>query len=246
MKTYLFSLFNSINLDILTLSNYIPNIFIKYIFILKFYFIQLILNFNMFENFFFFILYVIFIGLITQLIYKLTYSSICYVGFELIPVIVIDLKQLKQYILINKFEFKFLLYYKSLLKLNVKQFLVGTGIFIFLLLVYIFLIIFFDFNIFYQTIFNSNDNNIYLPFKFSFLINFIIKIEFINLLFILCLVYIFLHIIFGLYNIFYDYLKDVAFILLFLSFFIFLILFNLFILTYNLEFYKSFLEILIT
>jgi hypothetical protein len=242
MKLYIITLFQTINLDILSLSNYIPNIFIKYIFIFKNFFITMIIDF---ENLYFFLFYIIFIFFITKVLYNVVYNTICYIGFEFFPFFIIDLKQLKQYVTLNKFETQFLYYYKILLKLNVKQFLIGTGIIIFILLAYSFTLLCFDFFIFYKNSEIINLNNIYFPFLFSLLNKYYLKMEFINIFFFFCLIYIFLHIIFGLYNIFYDYLKDVSFILFFLSFFIFFILFNLFIIIYNLDFYKNFLEFLI-
>lgn len=244
MKSYFITLCQSINSDFLLLSNYIPNIFIKYLFIFKHFFISMFINL---ENIYFFSLNIIFIFIFIKIFYKIFYFTICYIGFELIPLAVIDLKQLKQYIAFNKFESKFLIYYKSLLKLNIKQFLIGTGIIIFILLSYIIIVISFDFFIFYKSNFLINaTNNIYYPFFFSFLNNYYLKIEFINILFFLILIYTFLHIIFGVYNIFYDYLKDISFILFFLSFFVFFILFNLFILLYNLDLYKFLFEFIIT
>lgn len=244
MKSYLITLIQSINSDILLLSNYIPNILIKYLFIFKQIFINLLIDF---ENIYFFFFNIIFIFILIKIFYNIFYFNICYIGFELIPLFIIDLKQLKQYILINKFESKFLIYYKSLLKLNIKQFLIGTGILIFILFSYIIIFISFDLFIFYKnSIWNSSTISIYNPFYFSFLNNYYLKLEFINIFFFLVLIYIFLHIIFGIYNIFYDYLKDISFILFFLSFFVFLILFNLFILLYNLDFYKTFFEFLLT
>lgn len=245
MKSYLITLIQSINSDIILISHYIPNILIKYLFIFKQFFINFFIDF---ENTYFILFNFFFILILIKFFYNIFYSSICYIGFELIPLFIIDLKQLKQYILLNKFETKFLIYYKSLFKLNIKQFLIGTGILIFILFVYILIFINFDLLIFYKNsiLINSNINSIYNPFYFSFLNTYYLKLEFINIFFLLILIYIFLHIIFGVYNIFYDYLKDISFILFFLSFFIFFILFNLFILFYNLDFYKTFFEFLLT
>jgi len=243
MKSYFITFIQTINSDILFLSNYIPNIFIKYIFIFKHFFIESFINF---ENIYFLTFNIIFIFILTKIFYNIFYSNICYIGFEILPLFVIDLKQLKQYILLNKFESKFLIYYKSLLKLNIKQFLIGTGIIIFILLSCIIIFIGFDFFSFCKTNSIINSSNLYYPFYFTFISNYYLKLEFINIFFFLILIYIFLHIIFGIYNIFYDYLKDISFILFFLSFFIFFMLFNLFILLYNLDLYKNFFEFLLT
>jgi hypothetical protein len=243
MKSYFITFIQTLNSDVLFLSNYIPNIFIKYLSIFKHFFIESFINF---ENIYFFIFNIIFIFILTKIFYNIFYFNICYLGFELLPLFIIDLKQLKQYILLNKFESKFLIYYKSLLKLNIKQFLIGTGIIIFILLSCFIIFIGCDFFSFYKTNILNNSNNLYYPFYFSFLSNYYLKLEFINIFFFLILIYVFLHIIFGVYNIFYDYLKDISFILFFLSFFIFFILFNLFILFYNLDFYKIFFEFLLT
>lgn len=237
MKTYFLTLFNTISIDLYNLYIYIPTFILNYLYILKLEFINFSINFNFYSlnNYYFFIFYLIFIIIITNYIYKFTYYTICYINFDLIFDIYISLKQLKFFITLNKFEHKFLYYYKTLFQINLKQFLIGTGIFFFYLSIYQLIIISFEFINISTLMFNNSkiyNYNINLQ-----ILDFFFQFNYINIFTTLLLIYLFLHILFGLFNIFYDYLKDISFILFFLSFFIFFILFNLYLLHTNLELY---------
>jgi hypothetical protein len=244
MKTYFLILFNTIITDLNNLYNYLPVFILKYLYILKFKLIELSLNFNIFENYYFFSIYLLFIIISTNYIYKLVYTTICYLNFEFIFDIYISLKQLKFFVILNSYENKFLYNYKNLFRVNLKQFLIGTGLCFFYLIMYQIFIILFEYLI------NSNlkitHSEIYNNFNFANNFDFFFQLDYINILLILIFIYVFLHILFGLFNIFYDYLKDISFILFFISFFIFFILFNIFLLYINLEIYLSFLNYILT
>lgn len=242
MVNYFFTLYNTILIDLNNLYNYLPQNILNNIFNLKLEFINLILNFNFFNNYLFFCIYLIFIIISTNYMYKGIYFTICYINFDLIYNIYIHCKQLKFFIILNKYEKNFLYYYKTLFKINLKQFLIGTGIFFFYLLIYQIIIINLEYimsikNLYYQ-------NEIYNSFTFKIfnILGFSFQYEYINIIISLIIIYIILHIIFGLFNIFYDYLKDISFILFFLSFFIFLCLSNIFFIHINLEFYIYLIE----
>lgn len=232
MINYFINLFNYFISDISYFNNYLPPFFNNYIYIFK---LEMIEFFLQFENINFILFYSIFIVILNIYVYKLFYSIIYFFQFELISNIFQDLRQLKLYILYNKFESLFLIYYKDLFKVNIKQFLVGTGIFLFLLIIYQICII--TFEIFSFTNYTYFTSSIYSPFIFSSLNNFFFQFEYMTILFYIIFGYTFLHIFFGLYNIFYDYLKDIAFILFFISFIIFFFLFNIYLMHYNIEFY---------
>jgi len=237
MKDYFFTLFNTIIHDLNLLYNYIPNFILNYLYNLKFKFIEIILDFDLSLNYYFFFIYITFIYIVVNFLYKLVYATIFYLNFYLIFDIYISLKQLKSFIILNKFEKKFLYYYKSLFEINLKQFLIGTGIIIFYLFIYEFFIIIFEFLNYSQQI--SLSSKIYYGTNFTYFncLDFFFQFSYINIIYSLILIYLFLHILFGLFNIFYDYLKDISFILFFLSFFIFLNLFNIYLLHNNLELY---------
>ena len=242
MKNYILSLYNTILIDLNNIYSHLPISILNTIHNFKIDFITLSLNFNLSTNYIYIFFYLIFIIISTNYIYKFTYLTICYINFDLIYNIYIHLKHLKSFIILNKFEKKFLYYYKSLFKINLKQFLIGTGIFFFYLLIYQIIIINLEYimsikNLYYQ-------NEIYNSFKFKIfnILGFSFQYEYIDILISLIIIYIILHIIFGLFNIFYDYLKDIAFILFFLSFFVFLCLSNVFFININLEFYIYLIE----
>jgi len=239
MKTYFLTLFNTISIDLYNLYIYIPTFILNYLYVIKLEFINFSINFNFYSvnNYYFFIFYFIFIIITTNYIYKLSYNTICYVNFDLIFDIYISLKQLKFFIILNKFEYKFLYYYKTLFQINLKQFLIGTGIFFFYLCIYQVFIISFEF--INCSNFICNNSKIYNYNINLNILDFIFQFNYINIFTTLILIYLFLHILFGLFNIFYDYLKDISFILFFLSFFIFFILFNLYLLQTNLELYTN-------
>lgn len=244
MKTYFTTLLNSFYINFDNLLTYLPSGFLKkvdLIFLEINYNIETYLDLDNIDliNYLFFGLYLVFIIFFTLLSYILIYPIIYFLIFDLIYISYVSLKHLKDFIIINKFANRFLYYYKNLFAINLKQFLVGTGIFLFYFLVYINFIIYIEF--FNNLKYNFINNKIYNVFSYDFFNNldFFFKINYMNIFFLLILIYIFLHILFGLFNIFYDYLKDVSFILFFLSFFIFFLLFNLFFLCNNLELYLS-------
>lgn len=233
MINYFINFINYFISDISYINNYIPQFMYNYNFILKLELSNLILHF---KNLYFILAYLIFIIILNIYIYKLFYSIIYFLQFELISNLFQDFRQLKLFILYNKFENLFLNYYKELFKVNIKQFLVGTGIVLFFLLIYYFYFI--SLEIFSFTNYIHFKSIIYSPFVFSYLNNFFFQFEYIIIFKFLFFGYIFLHIFFGLYNIFYDYLKDIAFILFFISFIIYFFLFNIYLIYYNIEFYE--------
>ena len=242
MKNYILSLYNTILIDLNNIYSHLPISILNTIHNFKIDFITLSLNFNLSTNYIYIFFYLIFIIISTNYIYKFTYLTICYINFDLIYNIYIHLKHLKSFIILNKFEKKFLYYYKSLFKINLKQFLIGTGIVFFYLISYQLVIIFIEYIL--STEYLYSKSNIYHNFGLKYLniLDFSFQFEYMNILITLIIIYMFLHIIFGLFNIFYDYLKDISFILFFLSFFIFFCLFNIFFIYINLEFYSFFIE----
>jgi hypothetical protein len=243
MKTYLLTLFNSILIDIDYIYNtYTPYFILKYLYILKLEFINLILTCNFSTHIFFFSMYLILIIILTNYIYKLWYNNICYINFDLIYDVYISLKQLKFFIISNKYETKFLYYYKTLFQINLKQFLIGTGVFFFFLILYQLFIGIIE--LVNTPVYDYHLNQIYNSYfinTLNFSTNFF-QFYYINILYTFILIYIFLHILFGIFNIFYDYLKDIAFILFFLSFFILIILFNIYFIHNNIDFYLNFIK----
>lgn len=232
METYFINFINSIYINFYIFFKYIPVDFFNKT---KLNFITSVLNFDFYINYYFFSIYLVFIIILTHFIYTLIYPLVCYLIFDLTYNTYSRIKHLKDFIIINKFENRFLYYYKNLFSINLKQFLVGTGIILFYLLSYFTFIISIEF---FNNL-NFVNNKIYNSYSYACFnnVNFFFQFNYINIFFLLILIYIFLHILFGLFNIFYDYLKDISFILFFLSFFIFFILFNLFLLYNNLELY---------
>jgi hypothetical protein len=239
MKDYIFGLINEIYLNLYFFFKYFSSSLMTEIFnYLKIKFINITLHFDIFINYYFFSIYLLFIIILTHYIYKLTYSFSYYLIYNFIHNTYSHLQHVKHFIILNKFETRFLTYYKNLFSINLKQFLVGTGILIFYLLSYLIFIVLIEF--FNSVNFIFITNKIYNVYSYNFCnnIDFYFQFNYINIFFILIIIYIFLHILFGLFNIFYDYLKDISFILFFLSFFIFLFLFSLFLLHTNLELYN--------
>lgn len=136
-----------------------------------------------------------------------------------------QLNSLYLYIRYNKNEYKYLNYYKILSKLNIKQYLIGSGIVLFFLLIYFFINLYLQLHPQIYLTFNCNDiyDNFYINKN-----NLNIKIYFFEFIYYYIIFYILIHIIFGFYNIFYDYLKDSAFILFINTIFlIYIILFSI-------------------
>ena len=103
MKTYLLTLFNTISIDLYNLYIYTPAFILNYLYVIKLEFINFSINFSLYSlnNYYFILFYFIFIIIITNYIYKLSYNTICYINFDLIFDIYISLKQLKFFIILN-------------------------------------------------------------------------------------------------------------------------------------------------
>lgn len=223
---------NALN-DLINIIKYIPQDLLNFLCILK---IKNLQYFFIFNNVFFLFIYLILLIIFVNFSYKLIYNIFHILIFELLPLNYLNIKEFKQFILNYKFEKIFSQYYKLLLKLNIKQYLIGSGLILFLFSIYILFYILINLKLnfnFDKTILITNNTNLIYNILF-------IKFNFfkLNYIFLIIYIYIIIHIIFGFYNIFYDYLKDSAFIL-FLLLIINILLIIFFYLLYNLELYYS-------
>jgi len=124
------------------------------------------------------------------------------------------LKEFYEYIKYYRFNEKFQSYYKTLIQFNIKKLLVGSSI------ILLFLISLLAFDIFIQLVniidynnynlYNNNFQNIYnlINIKLCFNQSFLLYVK------ILIIFYTIFHTLLGFYMIFFDYLKNDAFLLI--------------------------------
>jgi hypothetical protein len=171
------------------------------------------------HNSIFFIFNIIILIFFVNISYKLLYNNIIhYILFEFTHELLSILKEFKSYIINYQFEKIHNDYYKQLLKLNLKQYLIGSGIILFFISIYLIIDLYIQLKLNSNVSLTFNLNHIYdTSYVNKNNINFNIKIYFLNFIIVIFLIYIIFHILFGIYNIFYDYLPDSALLLFLLS-----------------------------